>query len=386
MKSKIVVGLISIFLVACGKAEKSSQPPFAPSELSALNDLASFTVKLTWTDNSSYEQGFVVQRKTDNTGWTTIDTVEENINWNYDANISNGMQLSYRVYAFGKSGISDYSPEASILINKSQLNDTTFVEKTIPLAEKHNVLVEEFSGQSCSGSPAAHELLDSIRKSHEEGRINVIRLYSEGITQTKPPAGSKYDLRRKNATQIANEIYQGVTMVPISGVDRVEAVGSRKLVPLSVVWNSTLKSQLEIPSPINLKIESEYNIIDSAANILVSVVYTSKVDYPHNISIAIIEDGIIDKQEYPSTHPVHPGYDTAYNFTDVFRGMITTAPYGDELMPSMPIKEPGRTIIKKFSSKITNVLNPEKCRVIAFINSTNGSDIKIIQSTQTKLK
>lgn len=384
MKSKIVVGLISIFLVACGKAEKSSQPPFAPSELSAVNDLASFTVKLTWTDNSSYEQGFVVQRKTDNTGWTTIDTVEENINWNYDANISNGMQLSYRVYAFGKSGISDYSPEASILINKSQLNDTTFVEATIPLAEKHNVLVEEFSGQSCSNSPAAHELLDSIRKSHEEGRINVITLYSEGITQTRPPQKAIFDLRHAHAKQIADDIYKGVYSIPIAGIDRISDGGNLKMD--KSVWNSKIESQLLLTSPVNLKVESEYSYTDSTANIGVSVVYTTKVDYPHNISIAIIEDGILDKQEYPSTHPVHPGYDTAYNFTDVFRGMVTAAPYGYALMPSMPIKEPGRTIIKKFSSKITNILNPEKCRVIAFINSTNGSNIKIIQSTQTKLK
>jgi hypothetical protein len=55
-------------------------------------------------------------------------------------------------------------------------------------------------------------------------------------------------------------------------------------------------------------------------------------------------------------------------------------------LTSVATKEPGRAFIKNFKYKLTNVLNPGKCRVIAFINSTKAGDLQIIQSTQTKLK
>lgn len=262
--------------------------------------------------------------------------------------------------------------------------DTTFVLPTVPAAEKHNVLVEEFTGQSCSNCPAAHELLTEIQHAHEPGRINVIGLYFEGITQTRPPHGAKYDFRNAQAKLIATDVYSGVSSIPAGGVERVAIGGTIKLD--RSVWTSTIESRLNVPSPVNLKIESEYNATDSIASIRATLVYTSKVDFPHNISIVVVEDSIIDKQEYPSTHPVHPGYDEAYLFTNIFRGMVTSAPYGDPVLTAVTTKEPGRAFIKNFKYKLTNVLNPANCRVIAFINSTKSGDPQIIQSAQIKLK
>ncbi len=262
--------------------------------------------------------------------------------------------------------------------------DTTFVLPTVPAAEKHNVLVEEFTGQSCSNCPAAHELLTEIQHAHEPGRINVIGLYFEGITQTRPPHDAKYDFRNAQAKLIATDVYSGVSSIPAGGVERVAIGGTIKLD--RSVWTSTIESRLNVPSPVNLKIESEYNATDSIASIRATLVYTSKVDFPHNISIVVVEDSIIDKQEYPSTHPVHPGYDEAYLFTNVFRGMVTSAPYGDPVLTSVTAKEPGRAFIKNFKYKLTNALNPANCRVIAFINSTKSGDPQIIQSAQVKLK
>ena len=262
--------------------------------------------------------------------------------------------------------------------------DTTFVLPTVPAAEKHNVLVEEFTGQSCSNCPAAHELLTEIQHAHEPGRVNVIGLYFEGITQTRPPHDAKYDFRHPQAKLIATDIYSGVSAIPAGGVERVANGGSIKLD--KSVWTSTIDTRLNVPSPVNLKIESEYNSTDSIASIRATLVYTSKVDFPHNISIVVVEDSIIDKQEYPSTHPVHPGYDEAYLFTNVFRGMVTSAPYGDPVLTSVTAKEPGRAFIKNFKYKLTNALNPANCRVIAFINSTKSGDPQIIQSAQVKLK
>lgn len=262
--------------------------------------------------------------------------------------------------------------------------DTTFVLTTVPAAEKHNVLVEEFTGQSCSNCPAAHELLTEIQHTHDAGRINVIGLYFEGILQTRPPSGAKYDFRHEHAKLVTTAIYSGVNAIPAGGVDRVPSGGSIKLDKNA--WSSLIDTRLGAISPVNLKIESEYNATDSVASIRATLVYTSLIDYPHNLTLVIVEDSIIDKQEYPSTDPVHPGHDDAYLFTNVFRGMITAVPFGDVIEPTLAAKERGRAIIKNYKYKVTNVFNPAHCRVIAFVNSSKSGDLQIIQSSQVKLK
>jgi hypothetical protein len=51
----------------------------------------------------------------------------------------------------------------------------------------------------------------------------------------------------------------------------------------------------------------------------------------------LVEDDIIDVQEYPFNDPVHPGFNETYNFTNVFRGMITGAPFGDPVLATLSI-------------------------------------------------
>ncbi len=102
------------FLLSCGKAEKSTLQPIPPTSMMAKLDTPTNSIKLTWTDNSKYEDGFVIERRTVNQAWTPIDTVEENVNWNYDGNYApNGINF-YRVYAYNENGVSEKSNEISV--------------------------------------------------------------------------------------------------------------------------------------------------------------------------------------------------------------------------------------------------------------------------------
>lgn len=268
-------------------------------------------------------------------------------------------------------------------------SDTTYVATTVPAADAHQVLFEDFTGASCTNCPAAHVLLDDILSQHP-GVINVTGLYIQNFIQTKPPNGAKYDFRHEHATKIANDIYGGVNALPTAGIDRVPVSGSLKID--RAFWSSAINTQLAATTPINLKVESNFDEDSKVASIKVSMVYTQAVSFPHNLCIAVVEDSLIDVQEYPSTDPVHPGADDEYDFSSVFRGMVNTAPRGDAILDSVAVKEPGRTLIRTYQFKAADsvtlnpIPTPEHCRVIAYISSTDNSDYHIVQSAQCKLK
>lgn len=71
-------------------------------------------INLTWDDNSDNEDGFVIERGTDNTTFTQIATVGENINYYTDTNFTLGQTYYYRVYAYNEFGDSSYTNTASI--------------------------------------------------------------------------------------------------------------------------------------------------------------------------------------------------------------------------------------------------------------------------------
>jgi hypothetical protein len=87
--------------------------PNAPSALTATAVSAS-QINLSWTDNSSNETGFRIERKTGSGGsWSQIATVGANVTAYADTGLSAGTQYTYRVRAAGSGGDSGYSNEAN---------------------------------------------------------------------------------------------------------------------------------------------------------------------------------------------------------------------------------------------------------------------------------
>ena len=257
-------------------------------------------------------------------------------------------------------------------------------------SDSRNVLVEEFTGQACNNCPSAHASLAKM-SSDNPGRINIIGMYLYGNPQSIPPAGSVYDFRDSIATQIATGtgLYGGISGIPSGGIDRKQSTDSKILVDRSL-WPANIDAQKNLPDSINLSLYSSYNAATMTAKIVVRVTYSQPVSYKHNLTVALVEDGMIGIQEYPGGLPPFPsGHDDAYRFTDVFRDMISSAPNGDPVLDSLAVKAKGmvmqRTFYYKLKSK-TPAIVPDSCRVIAFVNSTAPGDLHILQSAQTKLK
>lgn len=267
------------------------------------------------------------------------------------------------------------------IINYSETvaRDTTYTGP-VPATDPHHVMIEEFTGQSCSNCPSAHDLLHELAAANPN-RVHIAGLYINGLAQTIPMNGSTYDLRDATATDIGASVYEGVGAIPSGGVDRVKV--SDKILLDKNVWTSTLNSRLAIDDSLNLGVTSTWDDAKQQANIVVTITYTKSVYGRHNLSVMVVEDSMVDKQEKPLGVE-----DENYVFTNVFRGMVTAVPWGDPILSAMAVKEPGRVVQKVFTYKLkskTPAINPNHCKIIAFVNGS-GTNKEIYQSAESKLK
>lgn len=264
-----------------------------------------------------------------------------------------------------------------IALGKVNFYDSTYTLTKIPPADKHNVLMEEFTGATCTNCPAAHKTLEALEKSHE-GRLNVVGLYLYNINQTTPPKGAAYDFRDSTATSMSTALYNAITSLPNGGVDRVKQNSVRLIAQGN--WSSTIADRLNMPTPVNMQIKS--NFTGSSSKITVSLTYTTAVPDGHKLSVMIVEDSIVDKQDFPAFDPNFPsGVDDAYVFTNVFRQLVSTPPFGDAIPGT---KGPGFTVVRTYVYDARKDIKPEHCRAIAFI--TSEADQTVVQSVQTSLQ
>ena len=96
------------------------QLPEAPTNLT-VQQLSSSSVLLNWDDNSTLEQGFVIERANDQGTFTEIDRVDANIIDYADETVESASSFSYRVLSFNQTGLSDPSNEVLIEVLNSSL-------------------------------------------------------------------------------------------------------------------------------------------------------------------------------------------------------------------------------------------------------------------------
>jgi Fibronectin type III domain/Beta-galactosidase len=110
--------------------------PAAPSGLT-ITSLQSNKITLSWTDNSTNEQHFVVQRKRGASGtYTNVKTTAANVTMYTDRNITGGTLYYYRVYATNSAGNSAFSNEVS---GTSPLSRPTRASATAVSSSRINV-------------------------------------------------------------------------------------------------------------------------------------------------------------------------------------------------------------------------------------------------------
>ena len=88
------------------------KPPTAPTNLTA--SLSSNRVNLAWTDRSTNETGFQVERSTNGTTFAVLTTTAANVTSYTDSSVTIGQRYYYRVCAKNTAGLSSYTNVVNI--------------------------------------------------------------------------------------------------------------------------------------------------------------------------------------------------------------------------------------------------------------------------------
>lgn len=273
--------------------------------------------------------------------------------------------------------------EKPVLIDmglKEGVKDTTYLS-TVETAQNRNVLIEEFTGASCTNCPAGHDAVSSLINDNP-GRIVAVAYHTFNGGQifkpvNKPNEKSKFDFRDNDATQIGDNIFGGLTSIPAAGIDRAK-VGTSLLVS-RIQWSSEANKRLTTATPVNMSITSSYSSSENKVSIKIKASYTKDVATKQTLNLGVIESKIIDAQEFPDSVQLD------YEHNHIFRKALT--PFnGYALLDSIATKQAGRVYEYTYVFTPDAKWNLDNCYIVAYISNNVADNKEVLQAKEVKLK
>lgn len=264
-----------------------------------------------------------------------------------------------------------------------QAGDDTAYTSTAETALPKKVLAEEFTGVSCPPCPKGHKVMRSINTQLND-RMVIIAYHKFDYPQTEPlqePHKSHYDFRTEDASEAANNIFGGLPGMPYAGFDRV-AVGGASLIN-TLGWSNAATTRAAEASPVNIHITSVYDATTKEATIKVKLAYTQTVNLTQNLTLAITEDSIVDRQKDQDDAGMPIVLDE-YDHEHVLRDVVTPVA-GTQIPDKVNPKVAGRVYERTFKVKLKDEWKPEHCNVIAFVTNNEASDRRVVQVEEVKL-
>jgi hypothetical protein len=262
--------------------------------------------------------------------------------------------------------------------------DTSFMA-AVETPQDRVVLIEEFTGVTCPTCPPGHKVIDAMETANP-GRLAVMGIQLFGNAQTQPydHDGKKTinDNRTLDGTDLGNGIYGTTSSIPVAAFDRFPQNGVIR--PIRTQWVSYLPSRLAAATKANLSVTSSFDAGSKTATIKVHIAYTQDVARTQMLTLALVENDVVDAQELPTgdTAPVALNYVHQHVFRDAI-----TAPTGSPILTNLNNKPAGLVYERTIKYTIPNtVLNPDNCRIIAFVSNSDGADIEVQQAAEIHLK
>lgn len=258
------------------------------------------------------------------------------------------------------------------------LTDTTYT-KTPDAPVQRKVLVEEFTGAKCTNCPDARVQLKTIADAHS-GEVIVMELHPADHPLGHPIDGlSKFNFNVQDVSDIFKSIFRGYFPlgIPTAGIDRT--LDGTDILIKRASWANIINGRLAQTSPIKLTLTNSYDAAKTTGTLKVNIAYTKTVTTKNFVSIAIIEDNIVDAQEFPLY------IDTFYNFQHVFRKSFTAAG-GNAIIDTIGTKEPGRVYEGSFKYTINPAWKPENCRIVVWVHNNDANSKEVLQAEEIHVK
>lgn len=274
------------------------------------------------------------------------------------------------------SCLKEQMPSGLNLEDLIQTVDTTYLISSIPTAQTKHILMEEPTGVRCPNCPDGAELMHDLKLANP-GRIISVSVYSPFLNDSVPPA--KYNFNTTDAEELVNFL-GGDPSKPTASIDRIPTGYVTPPIPYffsKADWASKVASTLTKTTPLNL----ELNVLPNGTDYYLKskVTFTDTMSASLVMSVYIIEDSVIDLQEFPASV-----IDLNYVHNHVLRKMVTPVS-GSNFLDTIPTKEKGRVFERTFSITLpTNIVNAAHVKLICFVHKT-GASKEVIQVEEVDL-
>lgn len=270
----------------------------------------------------------------------------------------------------------------------SKLLDSSYVESPVSVPEAKRVLLEDVSGVRCVNCPDAAIIANSIMNAFP-GRAftvvlhpNVASLSSFVDPINKEGYLSKYDFRTDDAKAILENLIGTPGSLPRGAVDRrLFHSGAINRLLGREEWYARAEEQIGTSTPVNLEMKNEFNESTGEGVVTVTIRYTQNVDEDHFLTISLIEDSLIDVQEYWDEAARQVKFNPNYVHMHVLRDVITS-PTGDAVStPATPLVA-GRVFVKQYAYKM-NVsekikVTPKNAKLMALVHK-DAANVDVVQ-------
>jgi hypothetical protein len=276
-------------------------------------------------------------------------------------------------------------PTGLNLLPERSIFDTTYITSTLPSPQPANVLIEDFTGVKCANCPRAQLTAKNIVSANPK-RVFVMGIHpGKGLLKTfvspfKTPGDdhdSKYDFRTDEGADIITFLGSSGSL-PIGSINRTKFSGESAILIDDTKWNGYSLSLLNNTSIVNIDTFSNKGVYFVEANKIrmnVKLSYTASTNDSQYISIAIIENGLVDFQKSGGITIED------YEHEHVLRRMITPST-GKQLKASIIA---GRVFETTYDYELTptETWNKKNLKILVFVhNGTNGNNKFVIQQVK----
>lgn len=267
-------------------------------------------------------------------------------------------------------------------IDFGQVGEDSAYTATPETPQTKKILAEEFTGVSCPPCPAGHAAMRTIKSSLNNNLV-VIGYHIFNYAQANPVEKdgqmlSKQDFRTQDATDVANSILGGLGGMPEATFDRTYVDG--KHLAARTKWASAANARAAASSttPVNIHITNALDATTGEAIIKVKLAYTATVDFKQTITVAIVEDSVIDAQKYEED------IIKDYVHEHVLRDIVT--PVGGVQVPAkVDPKVGGKVYERTFKATIDPKWHTEHCKVVVFVANDETANREVVHAAEVDL-
>ncbi len=174
--------------------------------------------------------------------------------------------------------------------------DDRYIKVEKPTVENpRNLLIMEFTGNSCKNCPTGASQIEKIKNSNPPGRVISVGLHPEGNPNTEPVA-SKYTYPEKQCfwSKTATELYK---YYDPSGFPSAIFNGLKKSMSTAILdWFTIAAEDLQVPAKMTISASTDFDPESRELTVSYEVDFGNTIVKDLNLSVWVVENKIMGTQ------------------------------------------------------------------------------------------